>query len=170
MARRSAEIGQIWHWYKHLSHVADTRSMFFTIRIFQSRTTFCVCDKRTVWNIQLYSILLGFTLKISTTPWIWFILHYGLWASVFIYGLCACQKPQIKMQKKTCSGIVLHMHCGKKFELSSSLSMDVTRAELEILTLAFFNQAQRMPSSLNKRRPRGTIALCINKQNELDTI
>ena len=65
---------------KHLSHLADTiaRSMFFTIRIFQLRTSFCVSDKRTVWNIQLYSILLGFTLKISITYSL-IMIYFALW-------------------------------------------------------------------------------------------
>ena len=121
---------------KHLGHLADTiaRSMFSTIRIFQLRATFCVSDKRTVRNIQLYSILLGFTLQKSRirTPWIWSILHYGLWARDFRYGLCACQNTQTIMQRKIMFRDCLAHALRQNFEWSSSLSMDVTRAELEI--------------------------------------
>ena len=53
------------------------------------------------------------------------MIYFALWS------VCL-PEPTDHNAKKSCSGIVLHMHCGKNFELSSSLSMDVTRAELEI--------------------------------------
>ena len=83
-------------------------------------------------NLIKSEILSQWAVKPKTTNQPTNFANYGLWASVLHYGLCAFQNPHTIMQRKK---HIQELSCtctAAKIELSSSLSMDGLRTELEI--------------------------------------